>query len=124
MESGMVVICKVRAQVMSRDEYTGGWLPLPIRGGAVCSVMLCKSTSFNTSLNSTCSQNNASGSNNFLSDSNSNQQNQQTRLVLSISIIKHRYDALIDFFCLPNHIIRFSLTLRKREVRVEIIRKL
>lgn len=74
MESGLTVICKVRAQVMSRDEYTGGWLPLPIRGGAICSVMLCKFTSLNTQISSLGSPNNASGSNNFLPESNSNQQ--------------------------------------------------
>jgi len=45
------VICKVRAQVMTRDEYTGGWLPLPIRGGSLCTVMLCK-TANNSSNNS------------------------------------------------------------------------
>ena len=39
------VICKVRAQVMARDEYTGGWLPLPIRGGSLCTVMLCRGQS-------------------------------------------------------------------------------
>ncbi|XP_074595224.1 uncharacterized protein LOC141850488 isoform X2 [Brevipalpus obovatus] len=66
------VVCKVRAQVMSRDEYTGGWLPLPIRGGALCSVMLCKSTSnYNPSNGSTLPTNTNSTTNTSTSSSSS-----------------------------------------------------
>ncbi|RWS09257.1 protein son of sevenless-like isoform X2 [Dinothrombium tinctorium] len=39
-EGSTTVLCKVRAQVMTRDDSTGGWVP--IKGGGLSSVVLVK----------------------------------------------------------------------------------